>query len=262
MPSPATYTPRTCSTSRCCPCCVGCCSAASSTPPSRRRLGATTSPSRSTATKSDPWLIGSGSYATSTPATTPPTSHSQKPWRHRSTRATPNSTTASTTPVCTYCTKHTDLPPAGSVGGKLSRGQACSSAPASRVAARQSSWAGVIRRTQAQSCGARTMPAPTSYGSKSAAIPLSDAFPASRPSSCRASRNPPSCSFSAHRAATPATCGAAMDVPLIEASPPPSFADTMPTPGPETSAPVLENGATVHPPGPVPSAACLLYTSD
>ena len=62
-------------------------------------------------------------------------------------------------------------------------------------------------------------------------------------------------SFSAQRAATPATCGVAMLVPFIDLSPPPAFAEITFTPGPETSAPVLEKRATSRPCAPSPSAA-------
>jgi len=50
--------------------------------------------------------------------------------------------------------------------------------------------------------------------------------------------------FWAHNAATPATCGVAMLVPLMEFSPPPGHADKMLTPGAPTLAPPLEKGAT------------------
>src|SRR4051812_3877054 len=54
---------------------------------------------------------------------------------------------------------------------------------------------------------------------------------------------------SAHKAATPATCGVAMLVPLIVARPPPAFADVISTPGAEMFAPVFEKLGTLYPPG-------------
>jgi hypothetical protein len=51
-------------------------------------------------------------------------------------------------------------------------------------------------------------------------------------------------SASHHNAATPATCGQAMLVPLRACSPPRKFADIMPTPGALTSGKMFENGAT------------------
>ena len=56
-------------------------------------------------------------------------------------------------------------------------------------------------------------------------------------------------------AATPATCGQAMLVPLMLVNPPPFFADRMLTPGPLIRAWVLEKGATATPCGDCASAA-------
>jgi hypothetical protein len=53
--------------------------------------------------------------------------------------------------------------------------------------------------------------------------------------------------FPAQRAATPATWGMAILVPLSVLHPPPTLAEMIPTPGPDTLAPVFENGATVKP---------------
>src|SRR5579859_2047210 len=61
--------------------------------------------------------------------------------------------------------------------------------------------------------------------------------------------------FSAHNAATPATCGVAILVPLILIRPPPSFAEEIWTPGPQMFAPLLENGAMVKPSLVWPTAA-------
>src|SRR5262249_13196700 len=49
-----------------------------------------------------------------------------------------------------------------------------------------------------------------------------------------------------HNAATPATCGVAMLVPLLEAQPPPAAADTTSTPGAATWARPFEKSATSH----------------
>src|SRR5215831_3285708 len=67
----------------------------------------------------------------------------------------------------------------------------------------------------------------------------------------------PDCfSDSHHNAATPATCGQAMLVPLRLRTPPPNLADRMLTPGAATWAMVLENSAISSlPPVPWPSAA-------
>lgn len=46
-----------------------------------------------------------------------------------------------------------------------------------------------------------------------------------------------------HNAATPATCGHAMLVPLIVVSPPPTFAEVMSTPGADTTGKMFENDA-------------------
>ena len=52
-----------------------------------------------------------------------------------------------------------------------------------------------------------------------------------------------------------------MLVPLNVLNPPPGLAETIPTPGPDTLAPVFENGATVKPRFPWPSAATEIMPS-
>ena len=57
------------------------------------------------------------------------------------------------------------------------------------------------------------------------------------------SGRPDCCTCSHHSAVTPATWGVAMLVPLSSLSPPPTLAERIPTPGPETTGKVFENGA-------------------
>ena len=100
------------------------------------------------------------------------------------------------------------------------------------------------RRPPEAHSGARTIPAPTSTRSLPAGT---TALPSRRLVSSRSASRPPAPeprSFSAHRAATPATCGVAMLVPLISAYPPPGAAEKMSTPGPASDAPVFEKPAT------------------
>ena len=75
------------------------------------------------------------------------------------------------------------------------------------------------------------------------------------PSTPRRSSGPPDMILFRHNAATPATCGVAMLVPFKATRPPPSLAEKIPTPGPETLANVFEKGATVSPAPDSPKAA-------
>ena len=106
-----------------------------------------------------------------------------------------------------------------------------------------------------QLCGAATSPLPISAGSTPAAMPTEVPEPTTLVASNLVLSGPVDCSFSAQSAATPATCGVAMLVPLFTVSPPLVLAEVIPTPGPDTTAPVLENGATTNPDGDWPSAA-------
>ena len=112
--------------------------------------------------------------------------------------------------------------------------------------------------------GAVTIPLPRSSG----------AMPASTSVRARATRllitmlalgltAPDDLSASHHRAATPATCGQAMLVPLMLCKPPPALADKMSTPGAATWAMMFENLAMLNfPPAPRPSAATETIPSD
>src|SRR5262245_29488072 len=74
---------------------------------------------------------------------------------------------------------------------------------------------------------------------------------------------PADLSASHHRAATPATCGHAMLVPLMFRKPPPALTERMSTPGAATCAMVFENLATLNfPAGPLPKAATETTPSD
>jgi hypothetical protein len=74
---------------------------------------------------------------------------------------------------------------------------------------------------------------------------------------------PDDLSDSHQRAATPATCGHAMLVPLNVRKPPPFLTDRMSTPGAAIAAIVFENGAMSNfPSGPRPSAATAVTPSD
>src|SRR5215469_14610120 len=88
-----------------------------------------------------------------------------------------------------------------------------------------------------------------SAGSKPAARPFLVAEPIRRLIHSRPLNGPAFITFSAHKAATPATCRVAMLVPLMETRPPPSLAERTPTPGAETLAKVFENDATAKPVG-------------
>src|SRR6516162_11372782 len=88
-----------------------------------------------------------------------------------------------------------------------------------------------------------------SAGSKPAAKPFLVAEPIRRLIHSTPLNGPAFITFSAHKAAAPATCGVAMLVPLMATRPPPSLAEKTPTPGAETLAKVFENHATAKPAG-------------
>src|SRR4029450_1085697 len=96
-----------------------------------------------------------------------------------------------------------------------------------------------------QSCGACTMPLPTSAGLNPGFKLAVIAEPTSRSVNRCCEKWPVFMSFSAHNAATPATCGVAMLVPLIVVNPPPACADRISTPGPDRRAPSFEKTAIV-----------------
>ena len=102
--------------------------------------------------------------------------------------------------------------------------------------------------------GACTSPAPTSSGSLPGAKPSNVAPPINLDCNRIGVRLPCEMSFCAHSAATPATCGVAILVPLICWVPPPGAALTTCTPGAATAAFVFENEAMVNPLAPLPSA--------
>ena len=67
---------------------------------------------------------------------------------------------------------------------------------------------------------------------------------------------------SQRRAASPAMCGAAIDVPSSRPNFRPGNADSTSTPGPDTRAPVFEKSAMVNPCSPVARAATETSPSD
>ena len=83
----------------------------------------------------------------------------------------------------------------------------------------------ISRRPTIVSPAALIMMLSTSCGSKPLFSGPVDAVPTSLSASTDPLSAPPTPSFCAQRAATPATCGVAMLVPLSDSSPPPVFAD-------------------------------------